>query len=126
MNPKQELQIKILSGDTSDNIKPIKRGVGPKTALKILGMEHGVDSFISEQKTDLEKHVIEENYKMNRTLVDFDCIPLNIRNRILDEYNSYKYSQINERGVFNWLIKQKLHDLRNKWQVLSKELNKLR
>jgi len=36
INPKQELAVKILTGDKSDNIPPIKRLVGPVKAQKIL------------------------------------------------------------------------------------------
>lgn len=59
--PEQAVDIKILCGDTSDNINGIK-GVGPKTALKIL--EKGT------AKDYMESKGLAELYNRNRLLMD--------------------------------------------------------
>jgi len=125
INPELELAIKILSGDSSDNIKPIKRGVGVKTAAKILQREDGLDGFIADQETDLEKSQISENFKRNTQLIDLNFIPKRIRERILDTYNNYDLQPLNGKPVVKYFMKNKLHDLRTKWGRISKYLKTL-
>jgi len=125
INPKMELEIKLLSGDKSDNISPIKKGVGVKTAEKILTREDGLDGFINEQETELEKKLILEKYKRNKQLIDLSFIPKRIITRILDKYNNYNVKPLDGKMVFNYFMKHKLHDLRTKWGKMSKYLKML-
>lgn len=125
INPKKELDIKILSGDKSDNITPIKRGVGVKTAEKILNSEDGVDGFIEQQATDIEKKLVSENFERNTKLIDLDFIPKKIVNEILEKYNSYEIKELNGKNVVNYFIKRKMHDLRTRWGRISKYLKNL-
>ncbi len=125
INPKKELDIKILSGDKSDNITPIKRGVGVKTAEKILNREDGLDGFIAEQETELEQQTVTEKFERNKKLIDLDFIPTRIRKRILDAYNSYEIQPLDGKKVFKYFMKRKLHDLRTKWTKMSKVIKSL-
>jgi len=126
INPKKELDIKVLSGDTSDNIPPIKRRVGPKTALKIINREDGLDGFINEQETDIERLTIEENYKRNKQLIDLDFIPTHIKQRILKAYNEYEIKPLDGKKVVRSLFTQKLHGVRSQWNNVSKYLKELK
>lgn len=125
LNPKKSLDIKILSGDKSDNITPIKRGVGVVTAEKILNYEDGVDTFISLQETTLEKELIQSNYQRNKKLIDLEFIPQNIRKAIIKAYEDYEWSEIDGKKVAKYLMENKLNDLRSKWGIISKYLKKL-
>jgi 5'-3' exonuclease len=61
-----ELWKKVLMGDKSDNIPPVARGIGVKTAEKL--------ARDPEARTKIEaQHP--ETYRRNRDLVDFDAIP---------------------------------------------------
>jgi len=122
INPKMELDIKVLSGDKSDNITPIKRGVGLKKAEKILKRENGLDEFIEEQETELQKKSISENYKRNKQLIDLDFIPKRITKRVMDKYNNYKSLPLDGKLIIKYFMKQKLHDLRTRWGKISKYL----
>lgn len=63
----------LLAGD--DNIKQVKKGVGPKTAEKML---KELD-IVLQTNPD-----IRERYEFNRTLIDFDYIPENLRQDVFD------------------------------------------
>jgi len=64
-----DLEIKIIMGDTSDNIPSVFPKCGPKTALKCI------------ENPEFFKKKLEENpeyvkqYELNKTLVSFKCIP---------------------------------------------------
>ena len=88
---------KIISGDKqSDNIPPIKPKVGIKTAQKIL------DTGLQEY---LDKENLQEAFDMNKTLIDLECIPVEYKIKIKEEYNSYNISSLNQRSLYNFFIK---------------------
>ncbi len=125
LNPKKSLYIKILSGDKSDNITPIKRGVGVVTAEKILNYEDGIDTYISLQETTLEQELIRSKYERNVKLIDLEFIPQNIRKAIIKAYEEYEWVEIDGKKVANYLIQHRLNDIRSKWNIISKYLKKL-
>lgn len=71
-NPEDDLEIKIIMGDTSDNIPSVFPKCGPKTALKCI------------ENPEFFKKKLEENpeykaqYELNKKLVNFNCIPDNL------------------------------------------------
>jgi 5'-3' exonuclease len=68
-NPMQDLFCKIVAGDKSDNIPPVFKKCGIKTAQKYFN-----DRDLFEKKLATDKEA-QEIYKLNTTLVDFNCIP---------------------------------------------------
>jgi 5'-3' exonuclease len=84
----------IVAGD--DNIKPVKARVGQKTAEKML---KDLDVIL---QTDPH---FKARYEFNRNLIDFECIPQNVSQSILDVYNSlsFSYNQINLMKEFKRL-----------------------
>lgn len=85
MTPQQALMVKIISGDASDNIKSIRPKVGEITAFK----------YITE-KTEEFKKLLKENpevaqrFVLNSKLVDFKNIPVELSQRVVDEFYSLK------------------------------------
>lgn len=73
-DPYISLMIKILAGDPSDNIPPIYKGCGKKTAERLANNSPELEKI-------LNKHG-REQYILNRTLVDFDYIPISISSEI--------------------------------------------
>lgn len=71
-NAEDDLEIKIIMGDNSDNIPSVFPKCGPKTALKCI------------ENPEFFKKKLEENpeykaqYNLNRQLVCFNCIPDNL------------------------------------------------
>ena len=85
LTPQQALMIKIISGDTSDNIKPIKPRVGEIRALKL----------ITENKDEFKKMLKEEpevaqKFVLNTKLIDFNNIPMELRKSVVDEFYKMK------------------------------------
>jgi deoxyribonuclease-4 len=75
------LWIKILTGDTADNIPPVVKGCGIKTAEKLL-----IDS--NKFKQWATENNCREQIKLNRKLVSFNKIP----NKYCEMFNKkYKY-----------------------------------
>ena len=70
-NAEDDLKIKILMGDTSDNIPSVFPKCGLKTAQKCIEDEE----FFKKKMAD--NPVYYEQYRLNEQLVNFDKIPIN-------------------------------------------------
>lgn len=79
LNPKIDLLLKIIHGDKSDNISKILQGLSKEKALKIALME----------ESDRIKYLIEnkaiEKYELNKKLISFDYIPI----ELIELFNNY-------------------------------------
>ena len=79
-DPHAALMLKILAGDPSDNIPGVFKGCGKKTAQRLAQDPNALEEV-------LKKHGVEQ-YQLNQTLIDFDCIPVDLVEEIealLDE-----------------------------------------
>lgn len=85
ITPKQALLIKIISGDTSDNIKPIKPKTGEITAYKYITEK--ADEF---KKLLKENPEVAEKLVLNSKLVDFNNIPVELCQKVVDEFYNLK------------------------------------
>jgi 5'-3' exonuclease len=68
-NPETDLEIKIIMGDSSDNIPSAFPKCGPKTAQKCIDNPE----FFQKKLDEDPKHVAQ--YELNQLLVNFDNIP---------------------------------------------------
>jgi len=75
-NPKSDLEIKIIMGDTSDNIPSVFPKCGPKTAQKCLDDPE----FFKKKMANNSDYY--KQYELNKKLVDFDSIP----QELVDEF----------------------------------------
>jgi len=83
-NPKIDLQIKIIMGDSSDNIPSIFPKCGIKTAQKCID---NPDFF--QKKMDEKPQYIKQ-YELNQLLVDFTNIPQELQEEFISSIrNSY-------------------------------------
>jgi 5'-3' exonuclease len=81
ITPQQALMVKIISGDNSDNIKPIKPKIGEIRALK----------YITEKTDEFKKMLHEEpevaqRFLLNSKLIDFKNIPVELSQAVVDEF----------------------------------------
>jgi deoxyribonuclease-4 len=67
-NAKVHLWTKILTGDNSDNIPPVIKGCGPKTAEKLINDKDMLINWVKEKDCF-------EQIKFNRSLISFKYIP---------------------------------------------------
>ena len=98
LNPKRDLDVKCICGDTSDNITGIKRGIGPKRAEKLLTEGKLGDFLDSDEEA-------KNAYIRNRQLIDMESIPGNVQNEILEEYKSYPAAKLDTRKFQGFVMK---------------------
>lgn len=67
-NPKKDLYMKIIIGDKSDNIPPLFKRCGKKTAQKYI---EDKEKFVEK----VNKENMQKRFKLNKKLIDFNQIP---------------------------------------------------
>jgi len=77
-NPKTDLQIKIIMGDSSDNIPSVFPKCGPKTAQKYIDDN---ELFLKKISENPEKY--QKQYELNKLLVDFNNIPHELQSEFI-------------------------------------------
>ena len=99
-----QLQTKILCGDTSDNIKSVRRGYGEVKAMAFY-KQGKLDEFLSVGDA-------REKYNLNRQLIDMDLIPSRITDPILElvdkRATTDQFSIPNTRALHNYYVKNGL------------------
>jgi 5'-3' exonuclease len=78
-NSERDLAIKILMGDSSDNIPSVFPKCGEKTAIKCLE-----DKAFFDKKMDNNSEYYKQ-YELNQTLVRFDKIPFNLQEEFIEK-----------------------------------------
>lgn len=112
IHPAQMIDLKALMGDTSDNY-PGVRGIGEKTALKLLQQFKHVDGIVEnlDQLTKAQKAKIEQDLDMlylSRKLAEIKCdVPIECS---LEEA-TYKYNYEKVTNKFNEVEFRGLHRL---------------
>lgn len=81
-NAKTDLEIKIIMGDTSDNIPSVFPKCGPKTAQKCVEDPE----FFKKKMADNSDYYAQ--YELNKKLVDFNCIPEHLITEFMDLINN--------------------------------------
>jgi 5'-3' exonuclease len=76
-NPQTDLEIKIIMGDISDNIPSIFPKCGPKTAQKCIDDPE----FFKKKMNENEDYY--KQYELNKKLINFDNIPLELYNEFI-------------------------------------------
>ena len=104
VSPAEMLEVKALMGDSSDNIPGLKRGVGPKRALKIINED--VNQWIEDEK-------LQDEYARNMKLISFDCIPKEIEISINTVINNLTYGEPDTKKYFKFIQMSGLAELMN-------------
>ena len=78
-NPKDDLEIKIILGDTSDNIPSVFPKCGFKTALKCYENKEYFEKKMSKKPEYLEQ------YKLNQQIIDFKNIPKDLEDLFIEK-----------------------------------------
>ena len=81
-NAKQDLFVKIVMGDKSDNIRSVLQKCGPKTALKCF---ENPEYF----RARLDSENAHDKYLLNKKMIDFDEIPQNLIDEFMAKYNDF-------------------------------------
>ena len=94
LNPEHALLLKIITGDKSDNIAGLKRGIGPVKALKIINED--VYKWVEEEN-------LKEKYELNTKLISFNCIPKEIELDIMKALDSFEYQEFDTKAYFKFV-----------------------
>lgn len=76
-DPKNDLEMKIIMGDSSDNIPSVFPKCGPKTALKCI---EDTEFFKKKMANNPEYY---KQYELNKTLINFDNIPIELASEFM-------------------------------------------
>ena len=98
VSAKDYLVGKILMGDRSDNIQQVFLRCGPKTALKWTKDKDAL------KKTLKENHSLAARYLLNKKMIDFNSIPQELSDKILESVNAslYTNTRLNKRSTGDW------------------------
>ena len=108
LDPDQELMIKIICGDKTDNIPGCQRGVGKVKAAKLI--ESGeLQKKLNEVDGDGKPCEFRRNFDRNAKLIDMDRIPKGLTDR-LQEY-LIKYELPTGSKLFSYLLDKKLREM---------------
>jgi len=110
INPKRELELKIITGDKSDAIPAIKPRTGLASAEGIL--KQGIEDFLNEKGNEDCK----KNYIRNRELIDFNFIPKDLAVGIINTYCDYPIRDIESSKIMNFFTKNRLTKIMEEWQ----------
>lgn len=118
LNPRKDLEMKVILGDMGDFIPGIKRGVGPKGAEKLIGVDilYTSDTMMAEA------------YKRNRMIIDFDFIPMDISASVIDRYKEDINGPVraSRTSAFNFFLQYKAQSAMNVWQMHGNKVRALR
>jgi 5'-3' exonuclease len=82
-DPEKDLKIKIIMGDTSDNIPSVFPKCGIKTAIKCV---EDSEYFNKKMANNEEYH---KQYELNNCLVNFEKIPKHFESEFIDKYINF-------------------------------------
>ncbi len=116
-DPVKFLTAKILSGDVSDNIPNVCRGMGKKTADKEAGRIH--DYLLTAPDE------VKANFTRNKTLIDLASVPVEIENAIEECFDKYELKRSNGGEIYDFFVKHKQMRLVEDNQKYAFMLNKL-
>jgi 5'-3' exonuclease len=142
-NPKKELAIKVICGDSSDEIPNVlvmegvdfegkTIGCGDKTAEDIL--EHGIDSpyvvkkVSAKYKTLKNEDILERvkgNLRRNNMLINFNHIPTEYRQKIHAAFKQIQTGKMEVRNALNFLVKNNMRGLYDRFSSYVPALMKV-
>jgi 5'-3' exonuclease len=121
LSPFDDLEIKILMGDKSDNIPSIAPRIGKKTAEKLV---EGKAAFKDMTLTQLlENSEIKLNYDRNKKLIDLTKTPKELIDRMNKELAEYELATT--AGMFQYFIDNGMKDLLRNVEDITKSLRRL-
>lgn len=118
-----DLEIKILMGDKSDNIPGCRPRLGEKTAEKLLLGEPFSKKEGKVLSDLLQEKEFKNNYDRNTKLIDMNYCPSKLVDRLKKEVEEYNYADISQ--VFNYFMKNRLKELMGKCSLIGNDLKRL-
>lgn len=121
-SPKKFLELKILTGDSSDNIPPVQAGTGPVKAEKLID-EDKLTELLEKKDADGNPCEFRRNYNRNKELIDLDNTPESLLMSLENLVDDYKL--IDTKNLTNYLREHTLRDLFSNISTIRRNLTKL-
>lgn len=118
-----DLEVKILMGDKSDNIPACRPKLGEKTAEKLI-----LGEVLSKKEPKtlsdlLEEEEFKNNYDRNTKLINMNYCPKALVEELNNAIDSYQFVGIG--NVFNYFITNRLKELMGKSSMIGRDLKRL-
>lgn len=112
---KENLLIKILTGDKGDNIFSIAPKIGPVLAKKIIDSDEVIEEAIKKwcikkNFNDDDINIVQDKLKLNRALIDLSFTPVSIEERIINKYKEIQPIVNSYDAIFAFYKKYELKD----------------
>lgn len=121
-NPNHQLELKIICGDKSDNIPPLRRGFGPKTVEKLL--DNGeLSKMLAVIDKDGNPCELKRNYDRNKKLIDLTSTPADLLEELKIQITNYKLAT--GSSLFRYLIQHQLRSMLGGVDMYRKSLSTL-
>jgi 5'-3' exonuclease len=121
-SPKRFLELKILTGDKSDNVPSIMPRVGPATAEKLLDSGE-LEEILAKPAAGGGPNETKRNYDRNKKLIDLDNTPeeliMSLENLIDD------YQMVDTKHLTTYLREHTLRDLFDRISSIRRNLSRL-
>lgn len=122
LTPLQIIDLKALQGDPSDNIPGVK-GIGEKTALKLLKEYHSLDN-IYNNIDDIKGSVAEKlRNDKNNAYMSYDIATIYKNTPIELDITKFKYKGINEKSYIKIIEDLEFYSLLKKQYNKDSEIN---
>jgi 5'-3' exonuclease len=116
LNPRKDLNIKILTGDRGDCIPGVKERFGIVKATKAM---ENLTEFLDENE-------LNDAYQRNKSLIDLNLIPEEYKMKIMAQYNDYPISEYKSRAIFSFFTKHNIGTLFEELQDVVVYLKKIK
>jgi 5'-3' exonuclease len=107
-DPEQSLLIKIICGDSSDNIPGVRRGLGVKKAAKLIASGE-LPKLITEVDSNGKLTEFAKNFERNKSLIDLEQVPKEFIDKLQDQMVNYKLAD--GKKLFRYLIDRNLREM---------------
>lgn len=119
--PLNDLEVKVLMGDKSDNIPAIAPRVGVETAKKLVEGEAAYkDQTLAQMMENTE---IKKNYDRNKKIIDLSKTPRDLLNLLDKQLEGYQLAST--RGMFQYFIDNGMRDMVSKIEDITRSLSRL-
>ena len=118
-----DLEVKILMGDKSDNIPGCAPRLGEKTAIKLL-LGDPITKKSGKTLSDLmEEEEFKKNYTRNSRLINLNNCPVELVDRLMKAVDEYEF--VGLKNVFEYFMNNRLKELMGKSSMIGKDLKRL-
>jgi 5'-3' exonuclease len=117
LNPLTDLDVKIIMGDSGDNIPAILPKTGPVKATKYFN-----EGILYDDKQPDE---VKENIKRNRLLISFEEIPEDVKKSVLNTFDSIRLESFGYMKFLEFCVTNSLKKIKDDFALYTESIKHL-